>query len=325
MSMGRRLRCLGLMVAACLPAFAGAGAQQPSPKKAFHLVAQNADFWKLVPHNAQLQTLATGFGFTEGPVWDGAGFVWVSDETLNKIFQVDAAGHKKEMIALGDPDGNTYDREHRLIDCASVLRAIIRLSPDGKTYKVLADRFQGKRFNSPNDVVLGPDGAFYFTDPTLDLPKGQAQEIPFQGVYRLDPSGNVRLLTHDLAQPNGIAFSPDGRFLYLDDSDRRDIRVYRFHPDGTISDGREFGSEIEPGVEGVPDGMRVDRAGHLFVVGPGGIWVWSAEGVHLGTIELPEQPANLTWAGAKNDWLYITATTSVYKIHVSTQGFVPYD
>lgn len=325
MSIGYRLRCLCLTAAVSLPAFAGAGAQQPTSKKPFHLVAQNADFWKLVPHNAQLQTLATGFGFTEGPVWDRAGFVWVSDETLNKIFQVDAAGNKKEMIALGDPDGNTYDRQHRLIDCASVLRAIIRLSPDGKTYKVLADRFQGKRFNSPNDVVLGPDGAFYFTDPTLDLPKGQAQEIPFQGVYRLGKNGDVRLLTHDLAQPNGIAFSPDGRFLYLDDSDRRDIRVYRFHSDGTISDGRQFGSEVEPGVEGVPDGMRLDRAGHLFVVGPGGIWVWSPEGVHLGTIELPEQPANLTWAGPKNDWLYITATTSVYKIHLSTQGFVPYD
>jgi gluconolactonase len=323
----RRTLCLGVLGVSCILALAGVAvrAQQPAPKKPFRLVAAQPDFWKLVPHGAQLQTLATGFGFTEGPVWDPSGFVWVSDETLNKIFQVDAAGNKKEMMALGDPDGNTYDRQHRLIDCASVLRAIIRLSPDGKSYKILADRYQGKRFNSPNDVVLGPDGAFYFTDPTLDLPKGQPQEIPFQGVYRLDKNGNVRLLTHDLAQPNGIAFSPDGHFLYLDDSERRDIRVYRFHPDGTISDGRQFGSEIEAGVDGVPDGMRLDRAGHLYVVGPGGIWVWSPAGVHLGTIELPEQPANLSWGGPASDWLYITATTSVYKIHLSTHGFIPYD
>ena len=126
--------------------------------------------------------MASGFGFTEGPVWDPAGYLWVSDETLNKIFKVNTVtGQKQEIISLGDPDGNTYDRQHRLLDCASVLRAIIRLSPDGKTYETVADHYQGKRLNSPNDVVLGPDGAIYFTDPTSDLPKDQKQEIPFQG------------------------------------------------------------------------------------------------------------------------------------------------
>lgn len=266
-----------------------------------------------------------GFGFTEGPVWDKSGFLWVSDEILNKIFRLYPDGHRDEAISLGDPDGNTYDRDHRLIDCASVLRAIIRLSPDGKNYTILADRFEGKRFNSPNDVVLGPDGAFYFTDPTLDLPKGQSQEIPFQGVYRLDAKGNVRLLTRDLQQPNGLAFSPDGRFFYVDDSARKDIRVYRFHPDGSLSDGKLFGSEEVAGQEGVPDGMRVDRRGNLFVVGPGGIWVWSPAGVHLGTVVLPEQPANLSWGGPSYSVLYITATTSVYRIRTATRGFVPYD
>lgn len=173
-------------------------------------------------------------------------------------------------------------------------------------------------------MVLGPDGAFYFTDPTLDLPKGQAQEIPFQGVYRLDREGRVQLLTQELTQPNGLAFSPDGRFFYIDDSAKKNIRVYRFH-DGTISDGRVFGSEEQVGEGGVPDGMRVDRAGNLFVVGPRGIWVWNAQGVHLGTIEVPEQPANLSWGGPGNSYLYITATTSVYKIKTETHGFVPYE
>ncbi len=317
---------LFLVVALFIPAMGFVlSAQQPTPRRPFRLVANDAKFWSLIPRDAKMLTMGTGFGFTEGPVWDKSGFLWVSDETINKIFRLYPDGHRDEVIALGDPDGNTYDRSHRLIDCASVLRAIIRLSPDGKKYIVLADRYQGKRFNSPNDVVLGPDGAFYFTDPTLDLPKGESQETPFQGVYRLDKNGNVTLLTHDLDQPNGLAFSPDGKWLYIDDSAKKDIRVYRFHPDGTISDGKEFGSEVQAGEDGVPDGMRLDKAGNLYVVGPRGIWVWSPAGVHIGTIEVPEQPANLSWGGADNSELFITATTSVYRIKTAAQGFVPYD
>jgi gluconolactonase len=269
--------------------------------------------------------MAIGFGFTEGPVWDKSGFLWVSDEELNKIFRVYPDGHREEMLSLGDPDGSTYDHEHRLINTASVLRAIIRLSKDGKSYTVLTDHYDGKKFNSPNDVVLGPDGALYFTDPTLDLPKGEKQEIAFQGVYRLDAKGKVTLLTKDLTQPNGLAFSPDGKRLYIDDTEKKNIRVYDFHPDGTIANGRIFGSEDDGTKDGVPDGIRVDRNGNLFVVGPRGIWVWSPEGKHLGTIEVPEQPANLSWGGTDNSVLYITATTSVYKIPTRTHGFVPYD
>jgi gluconolactonase len=204
-----------------------------------------------------------------------------------------------------------------------VLRAVIRIDPDGH-YTVLAGRYQNKRFNSPNDLVIGPDGAIYFTDPTLDLPKGQPQEIPFQGVYRLDSSGDVRLLTRDLAQPNGLAFSPDGKHLYVDDSERLDIRVYDFLPDATLENGRQFGKENGGPDEGVPDGMRVDREGNLFVVGPLGIWVWDAAGHHLGTIVLPEQPANLTWGESDYGTLFITATTSVYRIRTLVRGFVPY-
>lgn len=324
---GRR-RNISPVLLACCAGFAlslSAPAQQAQPRQSFQLVASDAGFWKFIDHTAQLQTMGSGFGFTEGPVWDRSGFLWVSDEVMNKIFRLYPDGHREEVIALGDPDGNTYDRSHRLIDCASVLRALIRLSPDGRSYTILADRYQGKRFNSPNDVVLGPDGAFYFTDPTLDLPKGQQQETPFQGVYRLGTNGEVSLLTRDLTQPNGIAFSPDGHLLYIDDSAQKNIRVYHFHSNGTVSDGRIFASEVEQGHAGVPDGMRLDRRGNLFVVGPGGIWVWSPEGVHLGTIELPEQPANLSWGGKDNSWLFITATTSVYKIHTRTRGFVPYD
>jgi gluconolactonase len=318
------MKTLYLAVAVAL--IAGSSFDRPQtgrPARSFELRAESPGFWKLVPKDAKLEVVATGFGFTEGPVWDPAGFLYVSDEEQNKIFRVHLDGRKEEVIALGDPDGNTYDLDHRLLDCASVLRAIIRVEPGGH-YAVLADRYEGKRFNSPNDVVMGPDGAIYFTDPTLDLVAGEKQEIPFQGVYRLDPKGEVRLLTKELTQPNGLAFSPDGRKFYVDDSEQKNIRVYDFHSDGTVSGGRIFGSEDTGKKGGVPDGMKVDLDGNLYVTGPEGIWVWDPEGHHLGTIVLPEQPANLAWGDADFGTLYITAKTSVYKLRTAARGFVPY-
>src|SRR5215471_433667 len=296
---------------------------QEKPARSFGLRAESARFWDLIDRDAKLNSVATGFGFTEGPVWDERGFVYVSDEEQNKIYRVYADGHREELMALGDPDGNTYDQNRKLIDCASVLLAIIRIEPDGK-YTVLADRFEGKRFNSPNDAVIGPDGAIYFTDPTLDLVKGEKQELPFQGVYRLDAKGDVRLLTKKLSQPNGLAFSPDGKRLYVDDSEQRNIRVYDFHPDGTVRNGRIFGSEPGPPKSGVPDGIKVDTNGNLYITGPEGIWIWDPEGHHLGTIAMPEQPANLAWGDPDYGSLYITATKSVYRLRTKARGYVPY-
>jgi gluconolactonase len=289
----------------------------------FQLQELSPDFWNLIDHTAKLEKIATDFGFTEGPMWDADGFLYVSDETQNKIFLVSPDGKKKEVISLGDPDGNTFDRQHRLIDCASVLRAIIEVTPSGK-FKILADHFEGKKLNSPNDVIVGPDGALYFTDPTLDLVAGEKQEIPFQGVYRLDDKGEIRLLTKELSQPNGLAFSPDGKRFYVDDSEQRNIRVYDVTSDGSINNGRIFADEPGGKHEGVPDGMKVDKSGNVFVTGPKGIWVWDAGGHHLGTIAMPEQPANLTWGDRDYHTLYITATTSVYRLETKTHGFVPY-
>jgi len=290
-------------------------------KPKFELKALSLRFSDLIAPGTPIETVATGFGFTEGPVWDTRGFLYISDEVTNKILKLFPDGRHEDIVSLGDPDGNTYDRQHRLIDCASVLRAIIAVEPKGQ-YKILADRYQGKRFNSPNDVVLGPDGALYFTDPTLDLVKGEKQELPYQGVFRLGADGSVRLLIQDLAQPNGLAFSPDGKKLYVDDSERKDIHVYDVGRDGSVGNGRLFAKLDGPGD---PDGMRVDVQDNLYVTGESGIWVFDNRGEHLGTIVLPEQTANLTWGDADYRTLYITSSTSVLKLRTKVRGFVPYE
>jgi gluconolactonase len=284
------------------------------------LKAESPKFWELVAEGAKLEKIASGFGFTEGPVWDPHGFLYVSDEEQNKLSRVYPDGRVETVLSIGDPDGSTLDFKGRLITTASVLRAIIQVDPNGQ-YKVLADRYEGKKFNSPNDIVLGPDGALYFTDPTLDLVKGEKQEIPFQGVYRLGDDGSVRLLTSDLVQPNGLAFSPDGKRLYIDDTKQHDIRVYDVDAKGELKNGRLFGKEEGRG--GVPDGMRVDVKGNVFVTGPLGIWVWDADGNHLGTIVTPESCANFNWGDADYQTMYITARTSIYRLKMKTRGFVP--
>jgi gluconolactonase len=313
------------MIAACVAlAFVAIGQGQKAPPRKFELRAESEEFWKLFDRGAALETFASGFGFTEGPVWDSHGFLYVSDEIKNEIVRVFPDGRRETVFKTGDPDGSTYDRKHRLITTASVMRAIVAVNPDG-TFQVLADKYEGKRLNSPNDVLLGPDGALYFTDPTLDLVKGEKQEIPFQGVYRLADDGSLRLLTKDLQQPNGLAFSPDGHLLYIDDSMKRDIHVYDVSPKGGLSNGRLFAKKQGPSDSYVPDGMRVDRKGNVYVTGPLGIWVWSPQGKHLGTIVLPEMPANLIWGDADWSTLYITATTSVYRLKTKARGFVPYE
>jgi len=311
------LRTISAVAAGCVLAMAQT---KGGPPRQFELKAESPKFWELFAEDAKLEKVAGGFGFTEGPVWDPHGFLWVSDEEQNKLSRVYPDGRVETVLNIGDPDGSTLDAKGRLVTTASVLRAIIQVEPDGQ-YKVLADKYEGKKLNSPNDIILGPDGALYFTDPTLDLVKGEKQELPFQGVFRLANDGSLRLLTSDMVQPNGLAFSPDGKRLYIDDTKQHEIRVYDVAANGELKNGRLFGKEEGRG--GVPDGMRVDVKGNVFVTGPGGIWVWDPDGSHLGTVMMPESTANFNWGDADSRTLYITARTSVYRLKTKTTGFVP--
>jgi gluconolactonase len=212
----------------------------------------------------------------------------------------------------------TRDQKGRLIACEHGNRRVTRSEKDGSVTP-LVDRFQGKKLNSPNDVVVKSDGAIYFTDPAYGIRPDQ-QEQPVEGVYRLSPDGKeISLVTDDLARPNGLAFSADEKQLYIDDSHRRHIRVYDVRENGSLSGGALF-HDMNVSIPGSPDGMKVDTEGRIYCTGAGGVWVFDPAGNQLGTIVTPEKPSNCAWGD--DDWrsLYITAVSSVYRIRVKTPG-----
>ena len=278
-------------------------------------------FCRLVP---MLDQIATGFGFTEGPVWRGEDLLF-SDIPNSRTVHYRPTASGPEITTFRHPTGNanglTLDHQGRLIACEHSGRRVSRVDHAGAV-ETLADRYEGKRLNSPNDVVVRSDGTIFFTDPPYGLPNlSEGKELPFNGVYRIDPSGKLHLLADDFERPNGLAFSPDERTLYVDDSARFHIRAFDVAPDGTLSRGRVW-AELKPGQDerGVPDGMKVDQQGNVYCTGPAGIWIFDPNGRFLGRIVTPEVPANLAWGDA--DWrtLYVTAQTSLYRIRLSVPG-----
>ena len=290
----------------------------------------------LIAADAAIERIAGGLTFTEGPVWRGTHLLF-SDIPNKRIVRWRRLPEGPELTtyATGMSNGLTLDHQGRVLAAEHDGRRVTRVADDGSR-TVLAERFQGKRLNSPNDIVVRSDGSIYFTDPPYAVQPGTpgvarpanwwtrpmaGKEQPCNGVYRIAPDGTLQLLVDDFALPNGLAFSPDESVLYVDDSAHKHIRAFSVRPDGTLADSRlllDMASEDA----GVPDGLKVDGQGNVFCTGPGGVWVCRPDGARLGRIVLPELPANLAW-GEDGSVLFLTARTSVYRLPTRTRGALP--
>jgi gluconolactonase len=293
----------------------------------------------VVPRDATLERVAGGFEFTEGPVWSADGALLFSSPNTNAIYRWAPRGTVTVFrpksgysgIDIGrftqpGSNGLTFDPEGRLTMCQHGNRRVLRVEPHGNV-TVLADSYEGRRLNSPNDLVYRSDGTLYFTDPPFGLPQtfdDPGKELPFSGVFRVR-DGRIALVTDELEGPNGLALSPDERHLYVGnwDPERKVVIRYELADDGSASsEDVLFDMTAAPGDDAI-DGLKVDTAGRLYVCGPGGVWVLSADGEHLGTLRLPEAPHNLAWGDDDGRALYVTALTSVYRLRTSAAGIRP--
>lgn len=290
----------------------------------------------IVPADVPIEKLAGGLLFTEGPVWSPEGFLLFSDPNANTIYRwSDDDGlsvyRTKSGYAGTDigeyrqpgSNGLAMDAEGRLTLNEHGNRRITRLEKNG-VLTVLADRFEGKRLNSPNDLIYRSDGSLYFTDPPFGLPKffdDPRKELPFSGVYRL-ADGTLSLVSRDLTGPNGIAFSPDERYLYVGnwDEKRKIVMRYEIRPDGSAGAGNVFFDMTSAPGEDAIDGVKTDRLGNVYVSGPGGLWIISPDGRHLGTIDAPEHIHNFAWGDADGKTLYLTARTGLYRVRLNVSG-----
>jgi len=267
----------------------------------------------------QAERLATGFVFTEGPLWHPDGFYYFVDVRSSVLYRL-TPGRPHEVVRekTGGGNGTTFDLQGRLVLCEGENRRVTRTAGDGRI-EVLMDRFEGKRLNRPNDVVCRSDGSIYFTDPGLRVPLGE-RELPYAGVYRVAPDGTQSLVA-DFEYPNGLAFSPDERRLYVANTRwAQYIHVLELDTAGKMMRRRIFADMSSDETDGVPDGMKVDVEGRVYCTGPGGTWVFAPDGSPLGIIRTPEVPANLAFGGPDLKTLFFTARTSVYTMRVKVPG-----
>jgi gluconolactonase len=272
---------------------------------------------RLVSSEAKLEKLATGLKFVEGPVWMPSNFLVFSDIPADELKRWGDGTLTTFRAPSHQSNGNTIDRQGRLVTCEHRGRRVTRTEYDG-SITVLADSYEGKPLNSPNDVVVQSDGTIWFTDPPYGIPKGQKQEQERNNVFALDPqTKQLRAVVSDFDRPNGLCFSPDEKKLYIADSGKpRHIRVFDVTPDHQLTNGRLFAT-ID---KGAPDGIRCDREGNLFSSAGDGVHVFSPDGKLLGKIPVPETPANLCFGGADGHTLFITARTSLYAIPTRTSA-----
>ena len=267
------------------------------------------------------QRLATGFQFTEGPVWHPDGYLLFSDIPPGIIYRWTPGGITAFLTPSRRSNGLIFDRQGRLVACEHDGRQVSRMAGDGQMVTVAAN-YQGKRLNSPNDIVEHSSGSIYFTDPFFGITK-ETSELGFFGVFRVDPDGRLTLLVSDPETPNGLAFSPDESILYVNDTFRRHIRAFNVQSDGSLSNDRVF-ITMTGDADGLPDGMKVDVQGNVYCTGPGGIWAIDPSGDHIGTIGFPETPANLAFGGQDNQTIYVTARTSLYSVRTNVPGIRTY-
>ncbi len=290
----------------------------------------------IVPAGAKIEKLAGGFQFIEGPLWMPEGYLLFSDPNANAIYRWTPDGQVSvfktksgyagvDIAEYRQPGSNglALDKEGRISINEHGNRRVTRLEKNG-VLTVLADRYEGKRLNSPNDLVYKSDGSLYFTDPPFGLPKfydDPRRELNHYGVYRL-ADGKLQLVSKDLLGPNGLAFSPDEKYLYVDDWDvkKKVIMRYEVNTDGTLANGKVFVDATSIAGEQAWDGLKVDQQGNVYAAGPGGVWVISPAGKHLGTITAPETPANMAWGDEDGRTLYLTARTGLYRIRLSIPG-----
>jgi len=293
----------------------------------------------VVPPNPKIFKLAEGFIFTEGPVWNREGYLLFSDPNANTIYKYGPDGKLsvfkqrsgysgKDVAEYGQPGSNglTYDREGRLTINEHGNRRVTRVEKDGRV-TVLADRYESKRLNSPNDLVYRSDGTLFFTDPPFGLPKfydDPRKELPYSGVFSVR-DGKIKLVSADLKGPNGIAFSPDEKYLYVGnwDAEKKVVMRYEVAADGSLANGQVFFDMTKAPGEDAIDGIKVDQQGNLYVSGPGGLWIISPVGKHLGTILAPKHPHNMAWGGEDGKTLYMTAQDSLYRMPLNIAGVLP--
>lgn len=277
------------------------------------------DALSTILETSQAERLATGFVFTEGPLWHPNGFYYFVDIRRSNLHRL-TPGKEPELVRsnTGEGNGTTFDLQGRLVICEGGNRRVTRWSADGR-FEILMDRYEGKRLNRPNDVVCKSDGSIYFTDPGLRVPLAE-RELPNAGVYRIAPNGKTTLVA-DCEYPNGLAFSPDERVLYVANTRwTQYIHALELDASGNMVRRRIFADMSSDETDGVPDGMKVDVEGRLYCTGPGGTWVFAPDGTRLGIIRTPEIPANLAFGGPDLRTVFFTARTSVYTLRVKVPG-----
>jgi gluconolactonase len=286
-------------------------------------VRRDAGLSGLIPPEAEVETLAGGFEATEGPLWFPDGSLLFQDRAAGRTHRI---AHDGSLSLLRDQtrgaNGQTFDAQGRIVFCEQDGRRVSRMNPDGSGVETVVETFKGKRLNSPNDIVCRSDGLLFFTDPPYGAPPDRP--LHFQGVFALDRAGQLTLLVDDFEKPNGLAFSPDEKTLYINDTARYHVRAFEVRPSGRFKPGSgRVLATVDPAEQGGPDGIKVDREGRLYLAVAEGIWVFGPSGRLLGILALPKRPFNLCWCGEEANTLAITAGDSVFRVRLNVRGIMP--